>query len=81
VWIGFVIVLAGVALVEALRLEVPEMPVMRIVRKDVSAWMTSNGQVEPSEHEVVEGLSESDLVALPGDVAPRDRMAVRSTIR
>jgi hypothetical protein len=81
VWIGFAIVLAGVALVEASRFEVPEIPATRIVRKDVSAWMTSNGQVEPGEHEVVEGLSEGDLVPLPRDMALRDGIAVRSFIR
>jgi hypothetical protein len=34
-----------------------------------------------SEYEAVEGPSESDLVALPGDMALRDGMAVRSFIR
>jgi membrane fusion protein (multidrug efflux system) len=34
-----------------------------------------------SEYEVLEGLSEGDLVALPGDMALRDGMTVRSVIR
>jgi RND family efflux transporter MFP subunit len=41
------------AVVVALRFEVPEMPVTRIVRKDVTAWITSNGQVEPREPHVI----------------------------
>ncbi|HWW85309.1 MAG TPA: efflux RND transporter periplasmic adaptor subunit [Vicinamibacterales bacterium] len=51
VWIGLATVLAAV--VVALRFEVPEMPVTRIVRKDVTAWITSNGQVEPREPHVI----------------------------
>jgi RND family efflux transporter MFP subunit len=34
-----------------------------------------------SEYEVLQGLSEGDLVALPGEVEPRDGMAVRSAVR
>jgi RND family efflux transporter MFP subunit len=58
-WIGSATVLAAVALVAALRFEVPEMPVARIVRKDVTAWITSNGQVEPREPHVIAARVES----------------------
>jgi HlyD family secretion protein len=34
-----------------------------------------------SEYEVLQGLSEGDLVALPGDMAPQEGMTVRSVVR
>jgi hypothetical protein len=39
------------------------------------------GIASTSEYEVLDGLSEGDLVALPGEAKPRDGMTVRSVTR
>jgi len=48
----------------------------RLQRQPITVGIAST-----SEYEVLQGLSEGDLVALPGDVEPRDSMRVRSTVR
>jgi HlyD family secretion protein len=75
VWVVVAIaLLAGAALVAALRSDVPEMPVARIVRKDVSAWVASNGQVEPSDPHVIVARVDSfvrQVRVTPGTVVTR----------
>jgi HlyD family secretion protein len=46
----------------------------RLKRQPIKVGIASTG-----EYEVLEGLSDGDLVALPGEVEPRDGMTVRST--
>jgi HlyD family secretion protein len=46
----------------------------RLKRQPIRVGIASTG-----EYEVLEGLSESDLVALPGEAEPRDGMTVRSS--
>jgi HlyD family secretion protein len=48
----------------------------RLERRPITVGIAST-----SEYEVLQGLSEGDLVALPGEVEPRDGMTVRSTVR
>jgi HlyD family secretion protein len=48
----------------------------RLTRQPVKVGIASTG-----EYEILEGLSEGDLVALPGEVEPRDGMPVRSVAR
>jgi HlyD family secretion protein len=48
----------------------------RLERQPITVGIAST-----NEYEVLQGLSEGDLVALPGDVEPQDGMTVRSTIR
>ena len=45
--------LTGVLLVAAWRTNAPEISVAQIVRKEVSACIASNGQVEPSDPHVI----------------------------
>src|SRR5262249_9145513 len=72
-----VALLAGAVLVAALRIDAPEMPVARIVRKDVSVWISSNGQVEPSDpHVIVAGVDSfvRDVRVTPGTVVTRGHL-------
>jgi HlyD family secretion protein len=48
----------------------------RLERQPVTVGIAST-----TEYEVLQGLSEGDLVALPGELEPRDGMTVRSTVR
>jgi HlyD family secretion protein len=48
----------------------------RLQRQPITVGIAST-----SEYEVLQGLSEGDLVALPGEVEPRDGMTVRSAVR
>jgi RND family efflux transporter MFP subunit len=48
----------------------------RLERRSITVGIAS-----ASEYEILQGLSEGDLVALPGDIAPRQGMTVRTVVR
>ena len=77
-WVGVATaVLASVFSFAARVIDAPEMPVARVVRRDVSAWIASNGKVEPAEPHVIvarldsfvrEVLVTEGAVAAPGQL-------------
>ena len=78
VWIALAVaVFAGAALLAAWRLDAPEVLVARIARTDISAWIASNGQVEPTDPHVIVARVDSfvrDVHVTPGTAVPRGQL-------
>jgi len=72
-----VALLTAAALAAAWRTNAPEMRVAQIVRKDVSACIASNGQVEPSDPHVIVARVDSfvrDVHVTPGTMVTRGHL-------
>jgi len=75
-----VALLAAAALAVAWKIDAPEMAVARIVRTDVSASIAGNGQVEPSDPQVITARVDSfvrDVRVTPGTVVTRGHLLLR----
>ena len=75
VWVGVAIAVVAVGVVFAARMrDAPEISASRVVRKDVSAWIASNGKVEPTEPHVIvarlDGFVREVLVTEGASAAP-----------
>lgn len=84
-WVAVAIaVVAGAISFAPRMIGAPEMSVARVARSDVSAWIASNGKVEPTDPHIIVAHPDGfvrEVLVTEGAVAAPGQLLLRSTVR